>query len=275
VAIINDDVELDCAWLERTTVLLDERADLSFCCGKIYRADGRTIDNAGDALSMGGGAWRLGFGRADAPEFDLPRPLRAISMTASLFRRKAFEKLGGLDEDFISYLEDIDLSIRAWRAGFRGIYLPRAVARHQGSATAGGPESPLVFEHLTRNQLLLMVKHYPLVLWLRLALRIGWAQLLWAGMAIRKGLLGAYLRGGMGFYLLLPRMIRKRVPWRRGETKEFLAWLRESEEAIYADISSRPRSEQDTYWRMYFLLFPPRARAAVASKPGLGRLPSR
>lgn len=274
VALLNDDVELDRAWLERTTSLLDERPDLAFCCGKIYQADGTWLDNVGDALSLGGSAWRLGFGRKDSSEFALARPLFAISGTAALFRRTVFEQLGALDEDFFAYLEDMDFSLRALRAGCRGLYLPQAICRHWGSATLGGPDSPTVFRLLTRNQLFLLAKHYPWPLLFRLGPRIAWAQLLWALMAIRKNRLKAYLVGVIQFLRLLPRAIRKRRPWRRDEWQAFWAALKESENEIYTDVLARERNSPDRFWRLYFFLFPPRRTKAIASKAGLGRLPS-
>jgi GT2 family glycosyltransferase len=269
VLLLNDDAELDPSWLQKTTALLQEKPEISFCCGKIFQADGRTIDNAGDALSMGGGAWRLGYGRPDSPEFDIPKPLIAVSLTAALFRRTVFEKIGVLDENFISYLEDMDFSIRLWRAGLRGLYLPQATARHHGGASSDGAASRTRFRVMTRNQLALLAKHYPASLWLRLAPRIKWAQTLWFGMAVRKGLLSAYL-AGLWQYIsllhtgLLPQCIRNREPWSKDELRSFVAWLRESERAIYEDISARPREQQDTYWRMYFALFRPKRAAPEA-----------
>ena len=47
------------------------------------------------------------------------------------------ERLNGFDEDFGSYLEDVDLGLRCVREGYRGIYVPDAVAWHHGSATLG------------------------------------------------------------------------------------------------------------------------------------------
>jgi len=276
VAVLNDDAELDPGWLEKTVAVLEELSSISFCCGKIYQSDGRTLDNAGDAISMAGAAWRLGHGRSDASEFNQARPLVAVSLTAALFRRAVFEKIGNLDEKFISYLEDMDYSIRLWRGGLRGLYVPQAVARHHGGASLGGASldgqnSRERFRLMTRNQLALLAKHYPGALWLRLAARITWAQILWFGMAVRKGLLGAYLAGVWQYISLLPQCIRKRTPWSKGERRAFLDWLRESERAIYGDISARPRKEQDTYWRMYFALFRPRRASSVAgisSEPG-------
>lgn len=264
VALLNDDVELDPGWLEKLKALLENRHDISFCCGKMYRTDRRVIDNTGDALSMGGGSWRLGHGRSDAAEFDFPKSLFAVSFTATLFRRAVFEKLGGLDEEFISYLEDMDFSLRLRRAGLRGLYWPQAVACHYGGASSGGPESRATFRLLTRNQLLLLGKHYPLPLWLLLGPRIVGAQLLWAAMAVRKGLFAAYLGGVAGFLRAWPKMRRQHAGGRGGEWRELRNWLRESEAAIAADIAARQKPAQDTYWRWYFALFPVRRPPAAA-----------
>ena len=260
IAILNDDVELSPDWLALLTALLDRRPDLAFCCGKIFRPDGKTIDNAGDALSLGGAAWRLGYGRPDGPEFDQARPLHAISGTASLFRRSVFERVGTFDEDFVSYLEDVDLSIRLWRADLHGWYLPQAVASHHGGAsteTVDGEQPPFVFEQLTRNQLALLAKHYPFRLVLRLAPRIVWAQVLWATMALRQGRIGAYLRGVFRFVAALPSMLLKRRAWTGKQRREFLALLRVSDADIYEDIVCGPPQHRDTYWGLYFGVFRP------------------
>ena len=260
VALLNDDVQLSEDWLRLTSTLLDEWPDIGFCCGKIYHAEGMVLDNAGDAVSLAGSAWGLGHGRRDSAEFDLPRPVFAVSGAAALVRRNVLEQAGGLDEDFYAYLEDIDFSFRAARLGHRGFYLPQAKSYHWGGATSGGPESPGVFRLLTRNQLLILAKHYPWQLWLRLSPRIAWAQLLWAAMAIRKNLLWAYLKGVAGFFRLLPRALRKRHSWRRSERKELLTRLRESESEIYADTRASDRESRDAFWRLYFSFFPPGRR---------------
>ncbi|MBI4479372.1 MAG: glycosyltransferase family 2 protein [Acidobacteria bacterium] len=283
VVVLNDDAELDPAWLEKAVAVLEEQSGISFCCGKIYtvarndiEGGGGRIDDVGDAISMAGAAWRLGHGRVDPPEFNQARPLFAVSMTAALFRRAVFETIGNLDENFISYLEDMDYSIRLWRAGLRGVYVPQAVARHHGGSSLGGESldgqnSRQRFGLMTQNQMALLAKHYPGTLWLRLAARIAWAQILWFAMAVRRGLLGAYLAGVWQCFCLLPECNRKRTPWSKDERRAFLNWLRESERVIYEDISARPRAEQDTYWRMYFALFRPRGASGVAgvsSVPG-------
>jgi GT2 family glycosyltransferase len=276
VLVLNDDVELDRRWLERTVSFLDEHSDIAFCCGKIHQADGVLLDNAGDALSLGGSAWRLGFGRKDTGQYDQPRPVWAVSGTATLFRRSAFEQVGQqvgqhggtFDEDFFAYLEDMDWSLRAARAGLQGFYLPQATCRHRGGATLGGADSATVIRQLTQNQLLLLAKHYPATLLLRLGFRIAWAQILWALLAMRKRRFGAYLAGVAGFLRLLPGALRRRVRSTPNERHALLARLRESEREIFADVSAPDRTERDTFWRLYFGLFPPRGRPEARTPEG-------
>ena len=254
VVVLNDDVELDRNWLQFTTGLLENRPEISFCCGKIYQPDGVFLDNVGDAISLGGMAWRLGFGRQDTGQFDLVRNVLSVSGTAALFRRNAFEHVGGFDEDFVSYLEDVEWSLRAARQGLRGCYLPQAVCFHHGSATLG-KKSPFAIQLTTRNQLFLLVKHYPWQWWLRLGHRIAWAQFLWALTAMRNERMGAYLRGVARFLPSLPKILRKRRPWQPEERQTVLALLRESERELYLDVTAPDRIEHGKLWRIYFRPF--------------------
>ena len=53
-----------------------------------------------------------------------------------LMRRGLFNALGGFDDNFFVYLEDVDLSLRARRAGWRNVYLTDAQAYHKGGGTS-------------------------------------------------------------------------------------------------------------------------------------------
>ncbi|MBI3896037.1 MAG: glycosyltransferase family 2 protein [Acidobacteria bacterium] len=273
VAILNDDVVLDQNWLQFTTNLLDVQEEISFCCGKIYQAGGALLDNVGDAISLNGLAWRLGSGRKDMGQFDLARNILSVPGTAALFRRTVFEQVGAFDEDFVSYLEDVEWSFRAARHGLRGCYLPQAICFHHGSATLG-KNSPLAFQFSTRNQLFLLVKHYPWQWGFRLGPRIVWAQLLWLLTAIRNQRAGAYLRGIAQFLPSLLKILRKRHPWQPEERQALLTLLRESERELYLDVTSPDRIEHGKFWRIYFWPFPPQGSHGLLPKRA-GRLPVR
>lgn len=257
VAILNDDVQLNPDWLLVTSSLLDDRADVAFCCGKIYSPDRVVLDNVGDAISLAGSAWRLGHGRSDSKEFGEAGQSITCPGTASLLRKSAFEQLGGFDEVFVSYLEDIDFSLRAIRAGLKGMYLPEAQCVHWGGATSGGATSSFVFRMLSRNQLVLLAKNYPWQMLLQWLPRIFWAQTLWAAMAIRKGRFLAYMSGIGSFIACLPRVLGMRRTWTQEEMLPWINDVRRSEVQLFSDVFAPDRIEKDTFWKMYFFLFAP------------------
>lgn len=64
------------------------------------------------------------------------RPVDHVIGAFYLIRRDVFEKLGGFDERFFVYLEDLDLSARVWQAGYEIFYLAEAVGMHHGGGTS-------------------------------------------------------------------------------------------------------------------------------------------
>jgi N-acetylglucosaminyl-diphospho-decaprenol L-rhamnosyltransferase len=73
-----------------------------------------------------------------------------------LVRRTALEALGGLDEDFFLYCEDIDLCARLRGAGWDIRYEPAASVHHEGGAS--GPRERLLAVY-ARNRVLYARKH--------------------------------------------------------------------------------------------------------------------
>ena len=246
LAVINNDVELDADWLAR---LLDgaEQSKAWFATGKLYRAGSKDmIDGAWDALSRGACAWRCGAGRPDGPVWSRARRIRFAPFTAALFRRELFARVGDLEEEFDSYLEDVEFGLRCARAGLWGAYVPEAIAWHRGSATLG-VWHPETVRRLARNQLLLVAKHYPRG-W---AWRYGWAvlagQLLWWMMSVRHGTGMACLRGK---WEALRRFRRRTAPAASAEVA-LDEILQASEEEIR---QLQSQTGVDWYWKLYFAL---------------------
>lgn len=66
---------------------------------------------------------------ADA-SFTEPRTVDWVAMTAVALRREAFDQIGGFDDGFFFFVEDVDLCRRMWNAGWEVWFEPRAVAVH-------------------------------------------------------------------------------------------------------------------------------------------------
>jgi GT2 family glycosyltransferase len=100
-----------------------------------------------------------------------------------LMRRAAFEALGGYDEQFFVYMEDLDLSLRAVQHGWRSVYIADTYAYHKGGGTATKVMDESLFFNL-RSRIQYGFKHFGFVrgLWLSLATllvepvtRLAWA----------------------------------------------------------------------------------------------------
>ncbi len=239
VAILNSDVELDPRWAER---LLDGAQNSSFATGLILNALNRTIvDGTYDLVTRSGCAWRAGFGDRFEQLSALPRRISIAPATACIYRRDVLEVLGGFDETFGSYLEDVDLGLRCLREGLTGVYVPSAVAWHHGSATLGR-WNPAVVRHISRNQVILVSRHYDRKLLWSCLWPVLAGQLLWGLVACRHGAARAWLSGKM-------EGLRHFRPEGRPNSlvREFLT-------ASETEIRTRATG---TFWRWYFLLTGP------------------
>ena len=76
-----------------------------------------------------------------------------------LVRRKVFEQLGGFDERFFVYFEEVDFSCRAKQAGWKTLYLADVQAFHAGGGTSEQIKSTRLF-YLLRSRLLFAYKHF-------------------------------------------------------------------------------------------------------------------
>lgn len=246
VLVLNNDVCLEEGFLERLTSAAEQaRCWFAAPCLLTPERDG-VLDGTFDLMSRGATAWRAGHGQARDGAYLEPRSILFPPLTAALLRRELIERVGPLDERFGSYLEDVDFGLRCALAGLHGVYVPEAVARHLGSATLGAWSGEMV-RLISRNQLLLVAKHYPRG-WMRTYGRqIAVAQLLWGAMALRRGRGFAWLRGrleGLRMYGGMRQQPATADPVRLAEV------LGESEKQLL-ELS---RKSGESYWRAYFWL---------------------
>jgi GT2 family glycosyltransferase len=243
VAILNNDVKLRSGWLEYSTARMVDPS-FAFIAGKILSdSDPTRIDGAFDALCRGGCALRCGAGRPDGPYWSRERTIQFPPFTAILIRRSVFLEVGGLDEAFESYLEDVEFGLRCASGRYTGLYEPRAVATHRGSATLGRWNA-LTVRNIARNQILLVARHYDR----RTLLRFGWpialSQALWGVVALRHGAGAAWLGGkldGLRKFRLCRGAGHPRMP-------EVL----QASERMLQEVQAA--TGFDWYWRIYLAL---------------------
>ena len=134
VALVNNDVLLDPDWLAYVRDALDRDPELAAVQTIIRRPDGADVDVIdGAGIDISNGTFRqIGHG------LPVGSPLSVawgVSATATLYRRAA---LGGriFEERLFAYYEDVELSARLRKDGWRTAVLPVVKATHRGSASA-------------------------------------------------------------------------------------------------------------------------------------------
>jgi hypothetical protein len=115
------------------------------------------IWSAGGAIDWRRGrTWMVGLDEQDTGQFGTePREVDFVTGCALLVKREVLERVGLLDERFFAYYEETEWCVRARRAGFRVIHVPRAHIWHKISPVAQA-DSPLVHYYMTRNRLLFL-----------------------------------------------------------------------------------------------------------------------
>ncbi|MBR0092697.1 MAG: glycosyltransferase family 2 protein [Lachnospiraceae bacterium] len=195
VLLFNNDATAAPAMAERMLKAIRRGKKLFSVSACLLQADHpERIDDCGDHVSAFGRAFSPGRDRL-REDYAKPRHIQSACAGAALYDREALLSLGAFDEAFGSYLEDVDLGLRAQRAGYRNVYEPSAVAYHKASHTSGSRYNAFKARQTTANTLYMLYKNLPAwVLLLYLPLFTG-GFLARGGFYTLKGLSGAYVSG--------------------------------------------------------------------------------
>jgi N-acetylglucosaminyl-diphospho-decaprenol L-rhamnosyltransferase len=205
---LNPDAFPEPTWLA-TLISTAERHPRAVAIGSTQiRADTNLFDGTGDVLHASGIAYRSSYGRPRDGTPPLGETFSACA-AAMLVRREAFEAVGGFDEDYFCFFEDVDLGFRLRLRGGQILQSPDAVVAHVGGGSTGA-RSPFADFHGARNRFWTFVKCMPPPLFPVLLP----AHLLASFMVVAWGLLhgrGAPMRG----LLAGLASFSKALAWRR------------------------------------------------------------
>ncbi|MEM6415711.1 MAG: glycosyltransferase family 2 protein [Pseudomonadota bacterium] len=229
LAFLNPDAYAEPTWLENLVNAANQYpwAD-AFGSTQIDDSDPDKLDGAGDMLHAFGFPYRSNFGKSIKrlpPTYECFAPCAA----AAMFRHQIFLEIGGFDERFFCYGEDVDLGFRLRLNGGHTIQVADAIVRHEGSGTSGR-HSDFTIYYGNRNKLWLIYKNMPsLIYWTTLPLQIlGNIALL--AKASSQGRMRAYLRAMRDGIIGLPRFAedRKKIAESRQistrDLAKFLTW---------------------------------------------------
>lgn len=226
VALLNPDAFPEPDWLEALLSAAEQHPQYAMFSSRLVSAeDPRLLDGDGDHYHVSGAVWREGHGRPAGPAAT-PREVFSPCAGAALYRTEILRGIGGFDEDFFCYLEDVDLGFRLRLQGHRCLHVPTAVARHLGSATTGGQRGDFAVYHGHRNLVWVYVKNMPWELfWLFLPLHVA-VNLAGIGLGFYRGHGMTMLRAKADALAGIPGAWRKRRQIQRARSVSALEIFR-------------------------------------------------
>jgi N-acetylglucosaminyl-diphospho-decaprenol L-rhamnosyltransferase len=97
-----------------------------------------------------------------------------LSGACVLIRRDVFDRIGGFDEGYFMYFEDVDLGYRLGKLGYRNVYEPKATVEHSGAHSTDVDSARMIEAHHTSAIRFLSRKYSkPVLLPIRVALRVA------------------------------------------------------------------------------------------------------
>lgn len=224
IALLNNDAAADPKWISHLLTAFRESPEIGMAASKIVTwEDSGRIDKAGHLIFPDGQNRGRGTGEPDRGQYEKVEEILWPDGCAAMYRKSMLDQIGLFDEDLFAYGDDAELGLRARIAGWRCLYMPKALVRHRRGATLGqgNPERVRLIE---RNRILLAVKLFPwsLLIFNPVFFSIRMAAGLFAagakegdlaafpGVWNKLRVAGALLRGQWQALLLLPRTLAKR-----------------------------------------------------------------
>lgn len=143
VLLLNNDTQvITLDWMEEL-LMYAQRKDVGAVGAKLYYED-NTIQHAGVVLGLGAhrtaghSHYRVSYNNLGyMGRLCYAQNVMAVTGACLMMRKSLFEQLGGLDESFAVSLNDVDLCIRAWKAGYVNVFTPFAELYHYESVSRG------------------------------------------------------------------------------------------------------------------------------------------
>ncbi len=259
--LLNNDTELAEDCMQELISAAKKYEDYEFFAAKLFNYyDHSFLDGAGDGYLRGGVGYRLGTMERDNKYYRTSRQVFGACAGAALYRRSFFEQVGLFDDDFFAYLEDVDLNLRANARNVKCWFVSSAKVFHIGSATSGSKVNPFTVKLSTRNNLNVLVKNYPLPLFLRFFPAICLYQFFWLLYVIKKKQFLAYCKGVSEFLFNFSKMWHKRKENLNTATAtvgEFASFMCGAEREVVNSIMKRreENGKNNKLFSIYLKLF--------------------
>jgi GT2 family glycosyltransferase len=159
IALLNDDALAEPQLFASMLAAGSSASDIGSVAAQMRFFDRPEILNsAGVEVDKLGVAYDRLLGEAASSSEGEPTEVFGASGGAAMYRRAMLDEIGGFDESFFAYLEDVDVAWRARMHGWRCLYAPGAIVTHHHSTTLGHGSSRKYYL-VGRNRVRLLAKN--------------------------------------------------------------------------------------------------------------------
>lgn len=218
VITLNNDTEAKPEWVEELVKAILARPDVGMCSSKMLSmTEPGVFDSTGICVARSGACWDRGQYEQDQGQYDRVEEVFGPCAGAALYRRKMLDQIGLFDADFFAYMEDVDLAFRGQLAGWKCLFVPKAVVFHYRGGTGGGRQSEFPVYYGNRNIVWCAFKNFPLP---KLLTSLPW--ILCRNLAVvpfyaTRGFGLTALRSKVDAVAGLPATLKKRRKWPDGK----------------------------------------------------------
>ncbi|MFT4285232.1 MAG: glycosyltransferase [Protaetiibacter sp.] len=135
VAFLNNDARPDARWIAAAMEALERSPRIGAVASRVLDWDGKLVDFIDAALTWYGMGYKPLTGDRPPARGDAAHPVLFGTGAAMFVRREVYEELGGFDERYFMFFEDVDFGWRLNLAGWRFSYEPGSLAYHRHHAS--------------------------------------------------------------------------------------------------------------------------------------------
>lgn len=159
IAFLNNDAKPDAGWIRAAVDRFQESPTIGAVASRVLDWDGKLVDYVGSAMTWFGQGYKPLTAQPVPSETDLVRDVLFGTGSAMFVRRSVYEALGGFDERFFMFFEDVDFGWRLNLRGWRFVYEPASLAFHKHHASMSSFGSFKETYLLERNALFAQYKN--------------------------------------------------------------------------------------------------------------------
>ncbi|MCU1580510.1 MAG: glycosyl transferase [Rhodoglobus sp.] len=159
IALLNNDARPDAGWIRAAIERFEESPEVGAVASRVLDWEGKFVDFIGAAMTWYGMGYKPFTGELPPTRPDVAADVLFGTGAAMFVRRSVYDALGGFDERYFMFFEDVDLGWRINLAGWRFLYEPGSLAFHKHHASMSAFGSFKETYLLERNALYTLYKN--------------------------------------------------------------------------------------------------------------------